>query len=179
MKLEMLIDELQEIVDSAFKMPFSGSKKVVNAERIQEIVEEMRTNMPQEVRQAKSIVADRNNIINKAKKEAEMVVQQAEERAKAMVERNEITRQAQQKATEIVAKAEEEATQVKQAANRYIEHIMKKADDDLSLNLAALKKTRQNLRTYQTKNESSGKSGGRTARTAKRDSNNEDGGDKQ
>ncbi len=163
MKLEMLIDELQEIVDSAFKMPFSGGKKVVNAERIQEIVEEMRTNMPQEVRQAKSIVADRNNIINKAKKEAEMVVQQAEERAKAMVERNEITRQAQQKATEIVAKAEEEATQVKQAANRYIEHIMKKADDDLSLNLAALKKTRQNLRTYQTKNESSGKSGGRTA----------------
>ena len=68
MKLEMLIDELQEIVDSAFKMPFSGGKKVVNAERIQEIVEEMRTNMPQEVRQAKSIVADRNNIINKAKK---------------------------------------------------------------------------------------------------------------
>lgn len=179
MKLEMLIDELQEIVDSAFKMPFSGGKKVVNAERIQEIVEEMRTNMPQEVRQAKSIVADRNNIINKAKKEAEMVVQQAEERAKAMVERNEITRQAQQKATEIVAKAEEEATQVKQAANRYIEHIMKKADDDLSLNLAALKKTRQNLRTYQTKNESAGKSGGRTARTAKRDSNHEDGGDKQ
>ena len=38
MKLEMLIDELQEIVDSAFKMPFSGGKKVVNAERIQEIV---------------------------------------------------------------------------------------------------------------------------------------------
>lgn len=179
MKLEMLIDELQEIVDSAFKMPFSGGKKVVNAERIQEIVEEMRTNMPQEVRQAKSIVADRNNIINKAKKEAEMVVQQAEERAKAMVERNEITRQAQQKATEMVAKAEEEAAQVKQAANRYIEHIMKKADDDLSLNLAALKKTRQNLRTYQTKNESSAKSGGRTARTVKHDSNNEDGGDKQ
>lgn len=154
MRLEMLIDELQEIVDGALKMPFSGGKKVVNTERIQEIVEEMRTNMPQEVRQAKNIVADRNNIIGKAKKEAETVVQQAEDRAKSMVERSEILRQAQQKANEILTKANEEADQVKQAANRYIEHIMKKADDELSLNLAALKKTRQSLRTYQSKNES-------------------------
>lgn len=179
MRLEMLIDELQEIVDGAFKMPFSGGKKVVNTERIQEIVEEMRTNMPQEVRQAKNIVADRNNIIGKAKKEAETVVQQAEERAKSMVERSEILRQAQQKAAEILAKANDEADQVKQAANRYIEHIMKKADDELSLNLAALKKTRQSLRTYQSKNESGRTPAPRPAPklSAKTDSG-EDGGNK-
>ena len=133
MKLEMLLDELQEIVDNAFKMPFSGGKKVVNSERIQEIVEEMKTNMPQEVRQAKGVVADRNNILSKAKQEAETVVQQAEDRAKAMVERSEITRQAQQRAAEIIAKANDEASQIKQAANRYIDGVMKKADDELSL----------------------------------------------
>ncbi len=152
MKLEILIDELQEIVDSAFKMPLSGGKKVVNAERIQEIVEEMRTNMPQEVRQAKSIAADRSNIIAKSKQEAETIVQQAEERAKGMVERHEITRQAQQRAAEIINKANEEAAQIKNAANQYIEGIMKKADDDLSANLATLKKTRQSLKAYQNKN---------------------------
>lgn len=151
MKLEILIDELQEIVDSAFKMPLSGGKRVVNAERIQEIVEEMRTNMPQEVRQAKSIAADRSNIIAKSKQEAETIVQQAEERAKAMVERHEITRQAQIRANEIISKANEEANQIKTAANTYIEGIMKKADDDLSANLAALKKTRQSLKAYQNK----------------------------
>lgn len=156
MKLEMLIDELQELVDTAFKMPFSGGKKVVNAERIQEIVEEMRTNIPQEVRQAKNIAADRSNIIAKAKKEAETIVQQAEERAKSMVERSEIIRQAQQKANETIAKANDEAAQVKQAANRYIEGIMKKADDEMSINLAAIKKTRQSLRSFQNKNSASG-----------------------
>ncbi len=151
MKLEMLIDELQEIVDSAVKMPFSGGKKVVNAERIQEIVEEIRTNMPQEIRQSKSIVADRSNIIAKAKQEAETVVLQAEERAKAMVERSEITRQAQIRANETIAKANEEAAQIKQAANRYIDSVMKKADDELSLTLAGLRKTRHNLKSYQNK----------------------------
>ena len=159
MKLEMLIDELQEIVESATKMPLTGGKKVVNAERIQEIVEEMRTNMPQEVRQAKSIAADRSNILAKSKQEAETIVQQAEERAKGMVEHNEITRQAQQRASEIINKANAEAAQIKNAANSYIENIMKKADDELSANLAALKKTRQSLKNYQNKNGGAKKSG--------------------
>ena len=149
MKLEILIDELQELLDSAIKMPLSGGKKVVNTERMQEIVEEMRTNVPQEIRQAKNVSADRDNIIAKSKQEAETIVQQAEERAKALVERNEITRQAQVKANEILAKAKDEAAKIKQAANQYIEGIMKKADDEMSANLAALKKTRQSLKAYQ------------------------------
>ncbi len=151
MKLEMLIDELQEIVDGSFKMPLSGGKKVVNTQRIQEIVEEMRTNMPQEVRQAKSIAADRSNILSKSKQEAETIVQQAEERAKAMVERSEITRQAQQRASEIIAKANDEAAKIRQAANQYMDGLMKKADDELSATLASLKKTRQSLKSYQNK----------------------------
>ncbi len=160
MKLEMLIDELQEIIDTSAKMPLSGGKKVVNAERIQEIVDEMRTNMPQEVRQAKSIAADRSNILAKSKQEAETIVQQAEERAKAMVEHNEITRQAQQRASEIINKANAEAAKIRNAANSYIDNIMKKADDELSANLAALKKTRQSLKNFQNKNSGTKKSGG-------------------
>lgn len=153
MKLEMLIDELQEIVDSAFKMPLSGGKKVVNADRIQEIVEEMRTNMPQEVRQAKMIAAERSSILSKSKQEAETVVQQAEERAKSMVERSEITRQAQQRASEIIAKANSDAEKIKQAASQYVDNLMKKADDELSANLATLKKARQGFKTLQNKND--------------------------
>lgn len=151
MKLEMLIDELQEIVQSAKTVPLSG-KKMVDAERLIEIIDEMRTNMPQEVRQAKSIAADRSNIIEKSKQEAENIVQQAEERAKAMVEGHEITRQAQQRAGEIISKANSDAEKIRKAANIYIDSVMKKADEQLSANLADLKKTRQNLKSYQQKN---------------------------
>ena len=84
-------------------------------------------------------------------------MQQAEERAKAMVERSEITRQAQIKANEIIARATEEAEKIKQAANQYIDGMMKKADDELSANLAALKKTRQNLKSYQSKGSANAK----------------------
>lgn len=154
MKMEMLIDELSEIVDGAFTLPLSGGKTVVNTERIREIIEEMRTNLPQEVRQAKNIAADRNNIITKSKEEAEAIIQKAEERAKSMVAQNEIVRQAHQKAGEIISDANTKAAELKQAANSYIDNLMKKADEELSANLASLKKTRQNFKTVQQKDTS-------------------------
>ena len=151
MKMEMLIDELSEIVDAAFTLPLSGGKTVVNTERIKEIIEEMKTNLPQEVRQAKNIAADRSNIIAKSKEEAEAIIQKAEERAKTMVAQNEIVRQAQQKASEIILDANTKASEIKQAANLYIDNLMKKADEELSADLANLKKTRQSLKSVQQK----------------------------
>lgn len=154
MKMEMLIDELSEIVDGAFTLPLSGGKTVVNTERIKEIIEEMRTNLPQEIRQAKNIAADRSNIISKSKEEAEAIIQKAEERSKAMIAQNEIVRQAQQKASEIISDANTKAAEIKRAANTYIDNLMRKADDELSADLARLKKTRQSLRSLQQKDSS-------------------------
>lgn len=153
MKLEMLIDELQEIVDSAFALPLSGGKMVVNVERLKDIISEMKANIPQEIRQAKNIVADRTKILSDAKKEAENIVQVAEARAKELTDRHEITRNAQQSADDILSKANEEAEKIRSAANVYIENIMKKADDGLSENLAQLQKTRQSLMALQNKNQ--------------------------
>ena len=67
MNMEMLIEELQDIADNAFTIPLSGGKTVVNAERLKDIIDEMKENIPQEIKQAKSIVADRNNILSSAK----------------------------------------------------------------------------------------------------------------
>ncbi len=151
MNMEMLIEELQDIADNAFTIPLSGGKTVVNAERLKDIIDEMKENIPQEIKQAKNIVADRNNIIASAKKEAEEIVQAAEARSKDLTERHEITRNAHQSADEILNKANEEAEKIRNAANSYIESIMKKADEGLSANLAQLQKTRQSLQALQNK----------------------------
>ena len=171
MKIEMLIDELQEIIDEAFTLPLSGGKTVINTERVREIIDDMRSNLPVELKQAKSIAADRTNIINKSKSESETIVQeaedrsktmiqqaedkakatvkQAEEKANALVQQSEIVMRAQNKANDIIAQADKQAAEIKGAANTYIDGIMKKADDELSKNLADLKKTRESLKNYQ------------------------------
>ena len=55
MNMEMLIEELQDIADNAFTIPLSGGKTVVNAERLKDIIDEMKENIPQEIKQAKNM----------------------------------------------------------------------------------------------------------------------------
>ena len=85
MNVSSLLDELDEMIDSAWNMPLSGGKALVDAERVREIVDKIRSSLPQEIRQAKAIVSDRSQIIADAKREAETVVRVAEERARVMV----------------------------------------------------------------------------------------------
>lgn len=151
MKIEMLVDELSQLIDEAWSLPLSGGKTVINAERARELIDEIKTNMPQEIRQAKSIAADRNAILSKAKEEAESIVQKAEERAKAMIAQSEIVRQAKQKSDEIIFDANQKSAEIKNAANAYLDNLLKRADEELTANLAQLKKTREGLLAVQKK----------------------------
>ena len=136
MNVSSLLDELDEMIDSAWNMPLSGGKALVDAERVREIVDKIRSSLPQEIRQAKAIVSDRSQIIADAKREAETVVRVAEERARVMVNQDEIVRQTK-------------AREIRRAANEYVDDLMKRTDEQMTANLAELRKTRQNLKASQ------------------------------
>ena len=58
MNIDDLLDIMDELIDKAWKVPLS-SKSMVDVERIKDVVQDIRLNMPAEIRQAKTIVADR------------------------------------------------------------------------------------------------------------------------
>ena len=130
--IEDLIDEMYDVLDKGWKMPLSAGKVFVDGEEVRQILDEIKDEIPAEVRQAKAIVADRGQIISEAEREAETIIRVAEEKAKAMVSQDEIVRQAQQK-----------------ASSDYVEDLMRRADESLSENLAELRKTRQSIKTSQ------------------------------
>ena len=101
MDVEELVDELYELVEKAWNLPLSRGRAMLDVEEVRTILDEIRETMPQEIRQAKAIVADRSQIISDAKREAETIIRVAEERANTLVNQNEIVKQAQQKANEI------------------------------------------------------------------------------
>ena len=96
MNMDDLIEQLDEALDGGFKMP--GKRVVVDVEKVRAIVDDMRMTMPTEIKQAKGIVANRADIINDAKREADNILRTAEERANAMVAQEEITKLARAKA---------------------------------------------------------------------------------
>ena len=146
MDVEELVDELYELVEKAWNLPLSRGRAMLDVEEVRTILDEIRETMPQEIRQAKAIVADRSQIISDAKREAETIIRVAEERANTLVNQNEIVKQAQQKANEMLAQAQARFREMRKASNEYIEDLMKRADEGLSSNLAELRKTRQNIK---------------------------------
>ncbi|HHV32392.1 MAG: ATPase [Ruminococcaceae bacterium] len=149
MNVEDLLDELYDMVEKAWSLPLSRGRAVLDGEEVKQILDEIRDCLPQEIRQAKAICADRAQIINDAKHEAETIIRVAEERARTMVNQDEIVRQAQQKANELLAQAQAKHREMRKASNDYIDDLMKRTDDALSANLAELRKARQNIKASQ------------------------------
>ncbi len=149
MSAEDLIDELYDMAEKAWNFPMSHGRGVMDCQEVKQILDELRESLPQEIRQAKAIVADRGKILEDAKREAETVVRVAQDHAKAMVAQEEVLREAQQKANELLSQSQNKAKEMRRASNDYIDDLMKRTDDDLSQLLAELRKTRQNIKASQ------------------------------
>ncbi len=144
MNIDELLEQLDEILDSGIKIP--GKRTVVDIEKLRAVVDDIRLNIPAEIKQARGIVSDRADIITNAKREADGIIRAAEERAKAMVAQEEITKLAQEKAAEIIATAQGKSRNMRKAAQDFVDDIMRRADDGLSANLAEVRKTRAALK---------------------------------
>ncbi|MBQ6387808.1 MAG: ATPase [Ruminococcus sp.] len=151
MKVDDLILDLQNLIDTAKTVPLSGGKVMVNSDEVFEIIAQIQDAMPAEVRQAKNIVADRKQILNEANGEAENIIRAAEERKRIMLNQNEMVREAQAKAKEIVDDAKAKSAEIRKAANVYADGILKRAEESLSTQLTDVKKTRSTLANSQKK----------------------------
>lgn len=108
---DSLLEDLEDVLDDATSFPMS-KKSLVDVEKIKTLIEDIRLNTPQETKQAKAIVDNRNNIINEAKLEAENIIKKAQNDARLIVSRDEITRKAQAQANDMLAQAEAQSKKI-------------------------------------------------------------------
>jgi len=123
MKVLELLDEIEEIVDTASGFPLTG-KIMVDAEEILEIVKEIRVELPDEIQQAQWIKDERQRILDEAKREYEAVLKDAQKQAEALIENDDITVNAKIRADEIMRVAEANVKQLKMSTFDYIDSIL-------------------------------------------------------
>ena len=151
MKVDDLILQLQDLVNDAKSMPFSGGKVLVSSDEIYDIIDQIQDAMPAEVRQAKNIVADRKQIIGEANRESENIIRAAEERRKIMLNQDELVKDAQAKAREILEEAKQKSAEIRKATNAYVDGVMKRTEESLTNQLNEVKKTRAGILNSQKK----------------------------
>lgn len=146
MNVNELLDTIEDALEESAGMPLSGGKRIVDVEQIRDYLDEIRANLPVELRQAQSIVSDRAQLISSANAQAQTIVKKAEERARILVSEAEIVKAAQQRASEIVSSAQTEARALRQTVNDYCENMLKTTEETMLENAAQVKNVRANLR---------------------------------
>lgn len=156
MSIDEILDEMDELLDRASAVPFAGHKCIVDGERVRELINDVRLNVPQEIKHAKMVEFDRDRIIKEAEARAEYIVREAEERAKTMEaqakERAEnltseqsIIQEARQRAVSAVTKAKQECDAIRSATDAYIEKRFQETENYFSGNLKDVQQKRQQL----------------------------------
>ena len=123
MKVLDLLEELEDIVDAATKVPMM-SKVMVEAEDVFSIIREIRLALPDDVQQAKWIRDERDRILADAKTEYERIIREAKKQADYLVETNEITARATKLAQEIRDDADINAKILKMKTYDYVDKIL-------------------------------------------------------
>ena len=146
------LQQIQELVEQARSMPLS-STAMVNREELLELIETARTNLPEEIKQARWVVKDREELLSKARRDGEAIIDEAMAEQGRLVSQQEVVRAAHGEAERIVAEAREQARQLRLEAEDYIdsklaeyEAILERAAEDLERSLGQIRRGREKLR---------------------------------
>ena len=146
MNIEEILEQLDDMLDTAWAMPLSGGKVVVDGERVRDLLDAIRANLPSEIRQARAIVNDRAEIVDTAKKEAEDIIRNAEERRAQILSHEEIVVQAQERANEIQAQTQKRAREMRRSAQDYTDDILRRTEEILTQQVGQVRQARVSLR---------------------------------
>ncbi len=127
-------------------MPLTNGKCIVDREKVKDIIQDIRLNMPNEIRQAKMVVADRNEILLKAQREANDIIRNAEEKAKKIASQEEIVKIANHKANEIMSAAQTRTSEIRQATLEYTANMLEGMEEMLAKTLLEVKQNRQQIK---------------------------------
>jgi len=114
-----LVDRLEELFNNSKPLPLSRNV-VVDENAFMDIIDQMRISIPDEVKKAQQIIAQKDRILAQAQEEANRTVQIAREKSERMVEKSDIYQLAQSKADEITRQAYLDAQQSQHDADKYV-----------------------------------------------------------
>ncbi len=142
MKVDEILDLMDELLDKAVTVPFTNKKTLVDTEKLREYIDSIRYNLPADIQKAKELQNDKALIMTEANKKAEVIIKKAEDRAKVLVSNEEILKQAKEQAGEITAQAYAMDRDIRNAMSEKIDSMLATAEESLTSTLNDIKKTR-------------------------------------
>ncbi len=142
-----LLEQLREILEAARKLPMSASVSI-NREEFGAILQEAIDGLPEELREARWLLKERDQVIERASNEANRLLEAARVRAERMVEKNELIREARRTKEEIIEDAERHAASLRHEAEDYVDRKLAAFEVVLDRTMQTVQKGRERLQVH-------------------------------
>jgi cell division septum initiation protein DivIVA len=144
MDILALVDRIEEAMDSGRSVPLMHGR-LVDIDKVYEIIDEVRANFPDELKQARWIVKERQEMLEEAEKEANRILEEARDRADAMAADQEIVRRAAEQAAGILDDARQQEREIRLGAEDYADEMLANLEVNLGKLLTAVQRGRDRL----------------------------------
>ena len=144
--VEELLDMLFEMIDEAKNAPLSSDKCIIERDRALDLIDDIRSQFPMELTEARKMMARRAEMEADSKRKADSIVRAAEERATQLLATDPIALQAKQRANDMIRQAEERSRALKRSANEYCEDALRRTEEAVSEAYDEIKQSRTRFR---------------------------------
>ena len=144
---EDIIGALYDLIQDARSMPLAADKCIVERDRVLDMLDEIIAQLPVELKQARTIVESRNELISQARREAETVLRQAQDQAKQLITQEAIYQEAKRRSEELVQQTQNRINQLRKAGNDYMDESLRQTEEAIAKALGEVRDTRMKFRT--------------------------------
>lgn len=140
--IEDIISALYDMVQDARALPLGADKCILERDKVLDMLDEVIAQLPVELKQARTIVESRNELIGQARREAESLIREAQEKADKMVSEEVIYQEAKRQCQEMVANTKARMAELRKASNDYMDDALRRTEEAITMSLEDVRDTR-------------------------------------
>ena len=145
MDILQMIDRLEELLNESRPLPFTHNV-IVDEDRMLDLIDQMRVSIPEEVKKAQQLLAQRDRLIAQAQEEANRTVNLARDRSTELVERDQVVQAAYSQAEQIKAQAYADGDVIRKDADEYVLESLRQLEMEME---RLINQVRNGIRTLQ------------------------------
>ena len=140
--IEEIISALYDMVQDARALPLGADKCILERDKVLDMLDEIIAQLPVELKQSRTIVESRNELIGQARREAENIIRQAQEQASKLVTEEAIYVEAKRQCQEMVLQTKSRMAELRKASNDYMDDALRRTEEAVAMSLEDVRDTR-------------------------------------
>lgn len=140
--IEDILNALYDLVQDARAVPLAADKCILERDKVLDMLDEVNAQLPAELKQARTIVENRNDLISQARGEAETIINKANAEAERLISQEAIYEEAKRRSQEHIAQTKQQIAELRRVSNEYMDDALRRTEEAISQSLGEVQNTR-------------------------------------